>query len=191
MDSSTIYQLAETAVVWRNACQKPAELAALLSEAWRVNPKVILEIGVDAGGTSWAFRRLFPAAQIIGVDLPTGKFASPHKRTDLVDVIYGDSHRSDTLERVWDILDGRAVDVLFIDGDHRYEGVSADTIAYFPFVRTGGIAAYHDIVPHPNNPEVGVWKYWQVLKARWGDQASEFISPGSEPDWGGIGVIQK
>jgi len=36
------------------------------------------------------------------------------------------------------------VDLLFIDGDHSYEGVKADWDAYKKFLRAGSIAVFHD-----------------------------------------------
>lgn len=53
------------------------------------------------------------------------------------------------------VLRGRSVDVardfrgslgmVFIDGDHSYEGVRADIEAWLPKLRKGGVAAFHDI----------------------------------------------
>jgi predicted O-methyltransferase YrrM len=39
------------------------------------------------------------------------------------------------------------LDLLFVDGDHRYEGVKADTERWLPFVRPGGVLLFHDAVP--------------------------------------------
>ncbi len=38
----------------------------------------------------------------------------------------------------------RPLDFLFIDGDHSYEGCSADLRAWLPFVKSGGWIAFHD-----------------------------------------------
>jgi predicted O-methyltransferase YrrM len=53
------------------------------------------------------------------------------------------------------VLRGRSVDVarnfrsplgmLFVDGDHSYEGVTADIEAWLPKLRKGGVAVFHDI----------------------------------------------
>lgn len=37
-----------------------------------------------------------------------------------------------------------AIDFVFIDGDHSYEGCSKDIVAWAPFVKRGGVMAFHD-----------------------------------------------
>lgn len=37
------------------------------------------------------------------------------------------------------------IDMLFVDGDHSYEGVKKDIDLYFPKIKSGGIVAMHDI----------------------------------------------
>jgi predicted O-methyltransferase YrrM len=51
-------------------------------------------------------------------------------------------HRGTSVEvaRQW----SRPIDVLFIDGDHSYEGCRADLEAWLPFVQPGGWIAFHD-----------------------------------------------
>jgi predicted O-methyltransferase YrrM len=36
------------------------------------------------------------------------------------------------------------IDLLFIDGDHSYEGVKLDYENWYPFVKNGGVIAFHD-----------------------------------------------
>lgn len=36
------------------------------------------------------------------------------------------------------------IDLIFVDGDHSYEGCKADIEAWLPFVRKGGVMAFHD-----------------------------------------------
>ena len=54
-------------------------------------------------------------------------------------------------------------DLVFIDGDHRYEGVKTDWLNYGPL---GKVVVFHDIVRHPegsrNAPEV--WRLWEEIK---------------------------
>ena len=57
--------------------------------------------------------------------------------------IYGLSSEPQTVEKVYDLLvDG--IDILFIDGDHKYGSVLSDYLLYSPLVRKGGIVAFHD-----------------------------------------------
>ncbi len=37
-----------------------------------------------------------------------------------------------------------AVDFIFIDGDHSYDACKADILAWSPFVKRGGVIAFHD-----------------------------------------------
>lgn len=37
-----------------------------------------------------------------------------------------------------------AIDLIFIDGDHSYEACQADIEAWLPFLKRGGVAAFHD-----------------------------------------------
>ncbi|MBR9705653.1 class I SAM-dependent methyltransferase [Candidatus Pacearchaeota archaeon] len=57
--------------------------------------------------------------------------------------LIGASNDVSTLKKAYDSLTG-GVDMLFIDGDHRYEGVMADWLLYNPLVGKGGIVAFHD-----------------------------------------------
>jgi predicted O-methyltransferase YrrM len=36
------------------------------------------------------------------------------------------------------------IDLIFIDGDHSYEACKADIVAWAPFVKRGGVIAFHD-----------------------------------------------
>ena len=41
-------------------------------------------------------------------------------------------------------VEGGSVDVLFVDGDHTYDGISRDVAHWFPALRDGGIVLFHD-----------------------------------------------
>jgi predicted O-methyltransferase YrrM len=50
----------------------------------------------------------------------------------------------------------RMIDLLFIDADHAFEAVSADWRSWSPFVRKGGIIAFHDYYVKTEGGHVGV-----------------------------------
>ncbi|MBZ0246870.1 MAG: class I SAM-dependent methyltransferase [Cyclobacteriaceae bacterium] len=54
------------------------------------------------------------------------------------------------------------IDVLFIDGSHEYEDVKADFLAFYPFVKPGGIVAFHDI----RGMWDGVIQYWSEVQKK-------------------------
>ena len=178
--------IAHSAVIAHGAIQKPVELAGLLELVQALQAQVIVEIGSYAGGTLWAWAQL--GATVFAVDLPpsgvyaaTGEGQQPHG----AGVVLGDSHDPLTLETLRSVLMGRPVDVLFIDGDHTYEGVKADYEMYAPLVRDGGLIALHDIVAHPGQPDIEVHRYWDEIRT---PDAIELIDP-TDPPWGGIGVL--
>ena len=79
------------------------------------------------------------------------------------------------------------VDILFIDGDHTYDGVKKDFEMYSPLVRPGGLICFHDVLDHSQTaPTCMVKEFWDAIKANY-----PFIEFTSDPKtWGGIGVLQ-
>lgn len=112
-------------------------------------------------------------------------FASQRQKIHL---IQADSHNPSTIKVVKDILYGRKIDFLFIDGDHSYEGVKKDFQVYGKFVKHGGIIAFHDIVLHP--PETGceVNNFWLEVSDKY--KTLEIIKNRNQK-WAGIGIIFK
>ena len=91
--------------------------------------------------------------------------------------------------RVAEILGGVSLDLLFIDGDHSYEGVRDDFRGYRGLVAPGGLIAFHDIVEDRGGRlwSGGVPALWQQVKPHFPHW--EFIqNPGQESF--GIGVVE-
>lgn len=157
--------------------QIPNEIARLLGELERRQPRRVLEIGTANGGSLYLFCEVAaPDAHLVSVDLPGGlfgggyeavreplydSFARPGQRLDL---IRADSHDSSTKKRVGELVERGGVDFLFIDGDHSREGVENDYRAYAPLVRAGGAVAFHDVHPGPSSLVGGVPEFWNELK---------------------------
>ncbi len=49
------------------------------------------------------------------------------------------------------LKDNNFAELIFIDGDHTYEGVKQDIIHYFPLLAPGGIMIFHDYLPSLND----------------------------------------
>lgn len=189
------------------AVQKFSELGKLLQIVADHQPRVIVEIGTARGGTFWAIAQTAPDdALLVSMDIPAGspldiiggqdaygdrdrekirEFAKPGQTVRLIDM---DSQTPEALHALQDALRGHSIDLLFIDGDHRYEGVQHDYQTYRPLVREGGIIAFHDIVSHADK-RVGVTRLWNEITPR--NHTEELLGKenwGASP-WGGIGVV--
>ena len=161
-----------------------------------IRPKKVLEIGTFQGGTLCMFARLSaPCATIISIDLPGGNFGGGQTRLrsllyhmfgklfQRMYLIRGDSHSEEISEKVREMA--RSLDMLFIDGDHSYDGVKHDFVSYSPLVRPGGIIAFHDI--GEQTPETGceVFRFWNEVKTSY---RYEEIFQDQDRAWG-IGVL--
>ena len=181
---------------WR-AVQKPAEFGGLLRMAEAMHAKNVMEIGIYFGGTLRAWQAMLPSGGLlIGLDR---RLQEIDERTALKGegpstiLISGESQYPDTVMQISNVIcvaSGGVIDyldVLWIDGDHSYKGVKSDYDNYSPFVREGGLIAFHDIAECPTQPYVGVIQFWHEIKQ--GKQYKEFIS--DPPGWGGVGVLTK
>lgn len=204
------YEDAVLAAVRGKALQHQDELTLLLQWMGQidppVDPRVIVEIGTHQGGTLACWAELTTAAVdplVVAIDLPLGMggptewgglptdatiarnlaFAQryPHVRT-----ILGNSQERGTVAQLDALLAGRPIDLLFIDGDHTYDGVKADYEMYGPLVRSGGVIAFHDVTCSPERAareSLGVDRFFATLP-----QERHVFSVGWE--WGGIGAVR-
>ena len=181
------------------AMQKPTELYSLLNFIKDKPLKTVLEIGTARGGVFYCLCKMADKnATIISLDLPGGAFGGGYSledeklfRTFATDkkqlhFLRKDSHLESTKKELRMYLGKKKIDLLFIDGDHTYEGVKKDWLMYSPFVRDGGIIVFHDICFHPNVPECQVEQFWKTIKSSY--KITEFIDS-NDTTWGGIGVI--
>lgn len=165
--------------------------------------KNVLEVGTQDGGTFLLWSKLSkPDGIKITLDLPNGPYSTRglseediSKRDTFlqslgpnVHVLNMNSHDATTIAKVKHLLHGEKLDLLFIDGDHRYEGVALDFSNYQQFVKPGGIIAFHDIAESEWHISVGcfVFLLWARLKTIF-HVTYEF---GPYENWGGIGALQ-
>lgn len=134
----------------RGAQQRVSEFSHVLDLLSRRSTTRVVEIGVHDAGALWAWGQLTearPESQVFGIDL-TDVNVRPDNVEDLsprdVEIFYGDSASDDLVDRVTSRLSG-PIDFLFIDGDHTWEGVLRDYLAWRPHVATSGVVGFHDI----------------------------------------------
>lgn len=132
-----------------------------------------LEIGCYAGGSACLLLQR-PNTNVISIDL--GKPISSeivHKNVNMLnkhnnkyEYIEGDSKDLNVFNRV--ITKHKELDILFIDGDHSYNGVKSDFELYSKLVKDGGYIIFDDYNDHVHSPEVK--KYVDELVVNIGDE---------------------
>lgn len=115
------------------------------------NPMVGVEIGVAKGTNALSIFRTIHMKRLYLVDpykpyVESGKildyspfFLYVKKRLNYPNVTL---IRKTSVEAVGDVPNG--LDFVYIDGDHSYENVEADIVAWYPKVRLGGVLGGHD-----------------------------------------------
>jgi len=198
-DSRALYALAQGAF---GISQIPEEIAAFLAYASGHDVRVVCEIGVRKGGNSFLFLRALPRVELlVAVDTllqnePLLHFlARPGQR---IRCLEGDSQSVAMRDAVRRAVGGALLDILFIDGDHRYAGAKRDFLLYRDLVRPGGLIVFHDILPDhtilrgveriPGMPySGGVYHLWRQLRPHYAHH--EFVAAPTQSGFG-IGVLE-
>jgi predicted O-methyltransferase YrrM len=175
------------------------EILSFLEFAKTEQPEIVCEIGTADGGTNFLLSQALPSVSLmLGVDLYVKRkfqlryFSRKSQRLCFID---GSSYVPRTIRKVKSALGDRKLDLLFVDGDHNYDGVKQDFLNYRYLVRDGGIIAFHDIIPdhfsrygiRTNRWVGGVPRLWNTIKSLY--PSYEFIE-NSEQDGLGIGAIR-
>jgi cephalosporin hydroxylase len=179
------------------AIQRDVEAVGFFEYVGRTEPRRVCELGTQYGGNNLIMSRVLPAEQVIGVDLHIRNRAvlrllAPSRQR--VSYLNGSTTQPKTLAAVERLLRGELLDLLFIDGDHSFEGVRSDFLTYRHLVRPGGIIAFHDIQTDGHElGEVnhayagGVPVMWRLVRDRY--PSREFIADRANQRGFGIGAI--
>lgn len=182
------------------AMQQAGEIFRFLELVGKRRPRTVLEIGTAAGGTLFLLAQAASAdATIFSIDLPGGRFGGGYHwwRVPLyrsfasggqrIRLLRGSSQDPRVLHRLRKKLPANGIELLFIDGDHSYEGVHRDLETYGALVRPGGLVAFHDIVADSGQPESGVHRLWSQLRSS--HKVLEFVDREDQRGYG-IGVVE-
>lgn len=160
-------------LITKRPSQHPPEFLAFLEfcelylERMNIKNPIVVELGVYFNLQKKFYEQLLGATHI-GIDT--------NIRRSIPD-IHGSTHASKTLRRLKEKLDGKAIDILFIDADHVYESVKRDFEIYSPLC--SGIVAFHDIHTYrgSSRKRARVWQFWDELRtdAYTGEKYRDFL----------------
>ena len=130
-----------------------------LSKEFNPQPINYVEIGCYAGGSACLMLQR-PNTNVISIDL--GHPISPdivkrnvskfNKLGNSYTYLQGNSQTTEMVNRLTDVVDN--IDILFIDGDHSYQGVMNDFSLYHNLVKPGGYVIFDDYNDYEHSPEV-------------------------------------
>lgn len=179
--------------------QKRDQIEWLFELVRAAQPRVVLQIGLDLGGTFFLWSRAAAAdAHLLAIDTrPPGRLGiwSPFPRvlrgfatgSQRVSLLMGaDSHSETVRNRVAALLAGRPVEFLFINGGHSREEVWRDFHMYSALVAPGGLIAFHGVSTNSAEWTQGVARFWREFTI---DHETEERVVDSEPGFG-IGVYR-
>ena len=157
-----------------------------------LKPKLIVELGVYSGNSYNAFcqaaEKLRLKTKCYGIDNWTGDQHvgnySPMVFEDLKK--YQDDNYLDfstliksEFDNAIDLFDDKSIDLLHIDGCHKYEDVKHDYESWLPKISNNGVILLHDT--SERRDDYGVWKLWNEIRN---------LSPSYEFIFGhGLGII--
>lgn len=192
--------------------QVPEEFCSFLEliEAHADSSKgpTVLEIGTRFGSNLVCLAELFKelgtktSPRLVAVDLNIVPASSACKNLPAqCTFIQGDSQKEETANKVRSVLrtfNVEGFDLVFIDGDHWYAGVTRDFELYAPLVAPGGLLAFHDIRPSPSYPyNAGdVYLFWAELVQKCQDPTFGFDVKAAfvhdpNQEGAGIGVLER
>jgi len=172
------------------ANQHDDEIRILYKRIQELEPEIIVEIGTRDGPSLYLWSQSSQKLDtLVSIDLPGGihgggyvteraklyhQFISNQPQCKL-ELIRGNSQSEATYQQLKILLNGRPIDFLFIDGDHRYDGVKRDFELYRDLVRSGGLIGFHDIYPNKRDSSIQVDQLWNEIKVSYPEQIEEIV----------------
>jgi hypothetical protein len=142
-----------------------------------LRPRAIVELGVHGGFSYSVFcqlvQRLHLAARCFAIDTWRGDEHAGYYGDDVYDAVCSHNRRYDSFSRLIrsDFADAcgafadGSIDLLHIDGGHRYEAVLRDFETWLPKLSKRGVILFHDTAEYAEG--FGVHRLWAELSARY------------------------
>jgi hypothetical protein len=176
--------------------QDPVSVSYMINLLRKLDGKVYMEIGCAQLGTFEKFRIILPDDGL-AIGLDGRSYDNWDEYKDYVKTLPGCQnvhiskaglHHKLAVPWVKKILKDRMIDFLLIDGDHNIEPTELDYVDFSPFVRSGGIIAFHDL-------DFGAYnrgeRFGQGAAAMLSKLKSQGYSIGYIPGVIGMGYIRK
>ena len=137
-----------------NRYMNPGELETLVALVSSVNPKTVIEFGINSGRTAKCLLREIPSIKkYVGIDVLPGYVTNKMVQRKEVPPVAGELVKDDPrVELIVRRLGSHEInpeelpkaDAIFIDGDHSREGVQRDTYLAHSILNKKGIVVWHD-----------------------------------------------
>lgn len=102
----------------------------------------VAEVGVDSGDFSVCILETAMPSELMLIDIDTGKITAKNRRnleaSGVAQIMQGDSSTKITE------LEDESMDWIYIDGDHKYDGVKKDIEAALRKVKMNGLLVFND-----------------------------------------------
>ena len=142
---TTAYSLAD----WLNyLSREEVDFLQKIARLPKAKNPVIVNIGAGAGTSGLSFAEARPEADLYTVDIskggPLGGLSSERNAFAKAEMIAPMQILGDSKQVGSEWSNNLKIDILFVDGDHTYDGVKGDIESWLPHVKRGGYIIFHD-----------------------------------------------
>lgn len=125
--------------------------------------KTILDIGIGGATSACTMALAIPEVKVysIGPDVERVAVETVYKTKTQGRVFFVPGISDDIYDK-WK----EEVDMIFVDGLHEYEGVKKDGEHYLPFLKFGGVIAFHDYDLYDNTVGKGIDAFFEEYQFR-------------------------
>jgi hypothetical protein len=158
-----------------------------------INPKIFVELGTHWGHSYFSFCRAVKESNLktfcYAIDNWKGEEQAGFYTEEVFEFVNEHNKKYSQFSHLLRLnfdeavckFEDNSINILHIDGLHKYEAVKHDFETWLPKLSEGAIVLFHDI--KETAPGFEVWKYWNELKSIY-DNNFEFLHSH------GLGVLQ-